>query len=74
MDTNDLLNRSSGLDGAGRGYRRSTGSVLLLDDDFLAVVVVLGTGVRVLLGVVVVVTVRVDGVSDAVGDLVGGFV
>ena len=52
--------------------RRSTGRVLLLDDDLFLDVGVLASGVRG--GVVVVVTVRVDGVSYAFGDLVGDLV
>jgi hypothetical protein len=58
------------LDGAGRGNGRSSWSVLLLNDYLFTVVVVLGTGVGVLVRVVV--TVRVDGVLDTVGDLVSG--
>lgn len=72
-DANDLLDGSTGLDGAGRGSRRNTGSVLLLDDYLFAAVVVLGTRERVLVRVVVV-AFGVDGVGDVVSDLVGGFV
>jgi hypothetical protein len=50
--------------------RGNGGSVLFLDNYFLLGIVVLGAGVRV--GVVVVVAVRVDGVSDVVGDVVCG--
>jgi hypothetical protein len=71
VDANDLFNGSSGLDGAAGNDGRGGGSVLFLDDYLFAVVVVLGAGVGVLVRVVV--TVRVDGVLDAVGDLVGGF-
>lgn len=63
--------------GGSRDVRRSTGCVLLLDDDLFLVVGVLASGVRVGV-VVVVVAVRVDGVgytlSDLVGDLVCGVV
>ena len=52
---------------------RSTGRVLLLDDDLFLDVGVLATGVGVGV-VVVVVTVRVDGVSYAFGNLVGDLV
>lgn len=56
--------RGGGGDGSG---------VLFLNDDVFATVLVLGSLVGVLGGVVVV-TVGVDGVSDAVSYLVGGFV
>ena len=52
---------------------RSTGRVLLLDDDLFLDVGVLATGVGVGV-VVVVVTVRVNGVSYAFGNLVGDLV
>jgi hypothetical protein len=58
------------LDGTGRGNGRSSSVVLLLDDYLFALVVVLGTGKRVLVRVVV--AVRVDGVLNAVGYLVCG--
>lgn len=56
-----------------RDVRRSTGCVLLLDDDLFLFVGVLASGERVGV-VVVVVTVRVDGVGYAFGDLVGDLV
>lgn len=71
VSTNDLLDRQTGLDRAVRGSSRDAGGVLLFDDYLLAVVVVLGTWERVLLSVVVVVAVRVDGVGDAISNLVG---
>jgi len=49
--------------------RRGRGGVLLLDNDLLAAVFVLGSGVGVGVGVVVAVT--VNGVNDVIGDLVG---
>jgi hypothetical protein len=58
------------LDGGSRGNRRSSSEVLLLDDYLLALVVVLGTGERVLVRVVV--AVRVDRVLNAVCYLVCG--
>jgi hypothetical protein len=68
-DANDLLYRSSGLDGVGWGFGGSSSSVLLLDDYVFTVVVVLSAGEGLLLRVLV--TVRVDGVLNAIGDLVG---
>lgn len=56
--------REVGRGGCGCG----TGSVLLLDYDFLATIVVLGTLERVVVGVVV--SRAVDGMSDMIGDLV----
>lgn len=54
------------------GWRGSGGSsVLLLDYDVLADVLVLGSPGRVVVGVVV--AGAVDGVSDVIGDLVGSF-
>jgi hypothetical protein len=66
--------RAGGGGGAVEGSSYGRGSragVLLLDNDLLAAVFVLGSGVGVRVGVVVAVT--VDGVDDVVGDLVGGF-
>ena len=57
----------------GRYVRRSTGSVLLLDNDLFLIVGVLVTGVGVRVRVVVV-TVRVDRVGYTLSDLVGDFV
>jgi hypothetical protein len=73
VDADDLLDGGSGMDGAGWGDCRSSGSVLLLDDYVFTVVVVLGTGEGVLVRVVVV-ALRVDGVGDALSDLVGSLV
>lgn len=70
MDANDTLYRSSGVNGVGRGNSRSSGGELLLNDNLLALVFVLGSGERVLVRVVV--AVRVDGVLNAVGYLVCG--
>lgn len=70
VDANDTLYRGTGLDGAGRRLGGDGGGVLLLDNDLLAAVVVLGCGVGVLVRVVVV-AVRVDGVGDTFTDLVG---
>lgn len=70
VDANDPFNRNSGLDGAAGDDRRSSSGILLLDNHLFAFVVVLGTGVRVLVRVVV--AVRVDGVLNAIGDLVCG--
>jgi hypothetical protein len=72
VDANDTLYRGSGRDGAGWADRGDGSGVLVLDNDFLAAVVVLGGDVGVLVGVVVV-TVRVDGVGYAFSDLVSGF-
>lgn len=66
VDANDLLYRSSGLGWAARGSRwgdRRTGTVLLLDDDILARVLVPGSDVGVRGVVMVVVTVGVDWVN-----------
>jgi hypothetical protein len=71
VDANDTLYWSTGLDGAGRWVGGESGGVLLLHNDLLAAVVVLGCGVGVLVRVVVVVAVRVDGVGDTFTDLVG---
>jgi len=73
VDTDDAFNRDSGLDGAGGRSSRDGSSVLLLYDDVLAAVLVLGSLVGVLVRIVLVV-VRVDGVRDTFSDLVGGFV
>lgn len=79
VDTDDAFNRGTGRDGTGRGVGRSSrgvgrssSGVLLLDNDLFLTVVVLGRDVGVLVGVVV--TLRVDGVGYAVGDLVSGLV
>lgn len=68
VDTDDALDRGSGLDGAGRRLGGKSSGVLLLDDYVFLAVVVLGSDVGVL-GVVVV-AVRVDGVGYAFSDLV----
>jgi hypothetical protein len=72
VDTDDALDRGSGLDGAGRRVGRDGSGVLFLDNYFLTEIVVLGAGVGVLSRVVLV-AVGVDGVSYAVGDLVSCF-
>lgn len=70
MDANNTLYRGSGVNGVGRGNSRSSCGELLLNDNLLALVVVLGSGERVLVRVVV--AVRVDGVLNAFGYLVCG--
>jgi hypothetical protein len=62
--------RGGAVEGSSYGWGSGAG-VLLLDNDLLAAVFVLGSGVGVRVGVVVAVT--VNGVDDVVGDLVGGF-
>jgi hypothetical protein len=73
IDTDDALNRGSGLDGAGRGLGGVAGGVLLLDNYVLLAIVVLGSDVGVGVSVVVVALV-VNGVGYAFGNLVGSFV
>jgi len=73
LDADDTLNWSTGLDGAGRRSGRNSSGVLFLYDDVLTTVFELGSLVGVLVRVVLV-AVRVDGVSDTFSDLVSGFV